>query len=114
MKESYIEGLASHNAPESCVCIRKDAGEALTGVRIGRVLSRENACTQSADVLVSSGRQHGGARKGKCTSDSAWSETPSMYGNSRRENREVLSLSSKRWWRDALGRSEVVANDARR
>ena len=42
MKESYVEGLASHGGPESCVCIREDAGEALTGVRAGRVSSREN------------------------------------------------------------------------
>jgi hypothetical protein len=41
MKESYAEGLTSHGGPESCVCIRKDAGEALTGVLAGRPLSRE-------------------------------------------------------------------------
>ncbi len=33
MKESYVEGLASHDGPESCAGIREDAGEALTGVR---------------------------------------------------------------------------------
>ena len=41
MKEPYIEGLANHDDPESCVCIRKDAGEALTGESVGEVLSRE-------------------------------------------------------------------------
>ena len=41
MKEPYIEDLANHDDPESCVCIRKDADEALTGARIGRVLSCE-------------------------------------------------------------------------
>src|SRR5439155_20081154 len=40
MKESYVEGLASYGGPESCVHIREDVGEALTGVRAGRVLSR--------------------------------------------------------------------------
>ena len=41
MKEPYTEGPASHGDPESCVGPRKGAGEALTGERIGEVLSRE-------------------------------------------------------------------------
>jgi len=42
MKESYVKGLAAHNGPESCGGVRKDAAEALTGVRTGRVFSRES------------------------------------------------------------------------
>ena len=41
MKESYDEGLASHIGPESCATAREGGGEALTGVRAGRVWSRE-------------------------------------------------------------------------
>jgi len=41
MKEPYVEGVANRNGPESCVGVREDDGEALTGVRTGRVLSRE-------------------------------------------------------------------------
>jgi len=41
MKESYVEGLAAHDGPESCVGVRKGVREALTGVRTGRVFSRE-------------------------------------------------------------------------
>ena len=41
MKKSYGEGIASHTGPESCAVARKGQGEALTGVRAGRVLSRE-------------------------------------------------------------------------
>ena len=41
MKESHVEGLAAHNGPESCGVARKGVGEALTGVRAGRVFSRE-------------------------------------------------------------------------
>jgi hypothetical protein len=41
MKESYGEGVATHTGPESCVVVRKDGGEALTGECAGRVLSRE-------------------------------------------------------------------------
>jgi len=42
MKESYVEGLAAHSGPESCVVAREGRGEALTGARAGRVLSRES------------------------------------------------------------------------
>jgi hypothetical protein len=42
MKESYVEGLAAHDGPESCVGARKGTNEALTGVRAGRVFSRES------------------------------------------------------------------------
>ncbi len=41
MKEPYVEGVATHDDPESCVVVRKGGGEALTGVRAGEVLSRE-------------------------------------------------------------------------
>ena len=41
MKEPYIEGVANHDDPESCAGVRKGDGEALTGARAGRVLSRE-------------------------------------------------------------------------
>ena len=41
MKEPYGEGLAIHTDPESCVVVREDAGEALTGARAGEVSSRE-------------------------------------------------------------------------
>lgn len=41
MKESYVKGLAAHDGPESCVAVREGIDEALAGVRIGRVFSRE-------------------------------------------------------------------------
>jgi len=41
MQESHIEGIANHDDPESCTGGREAAGEALTGARVGRVLSRE-------------------------------------------------------------------------
>jgi len=40
MKEPYREGVAIHSGPESCVVVRKDRGEALTGVRPGWALRR--------------------------------------------------------------------------
>jgi hypothetical protein len=35
MKELYVEGLATHDDPESCICVREVPGEALTGARAG-------------------------------------------------------------------------------
>jgi RNA-directed DNA polymerase len=100
MKESCGEGLAIHTGPESCVGVRKDAGEALTGVRTGRVLSREihapprGGLLRGADAVESDGRQHSGGRKGETSRDPARSETPCMYGRTLPGNREVLSLAA--------------------
>jgi hypothetical protein len=41
MRTLYIEGVATHDGPESCVGVREGGGEALTGVRAGQLLSRE-------------------------------------------------------------------------
>ena len=41
MQESNVEGVATHDVPESCAVVREDGGEALTGVGVGRVLSGE-------------------------------------------------------------------------
>lgn len=41
MKEPDIEGLATHDDPESCAVAREGLGEALTGACTGTVLSRE-------------------------------------------------------------------------
>ena len=42
MEEPYAEGIAGHGDPESCVVVRKDDGEALTGAHAGTALSRES------------------------------------------------------------------------
>ncbi len=36
MRVLYVEGLATHDDPESCVVVREGGGEALTGVCITR------------------------------------------------------------------------------
>jgi len=90
MKKSYVEGLAAHSGPESCVTARKGRGEALTGVRAGRVLSRENNILRGADAVKGGGRPHPTHRQRKVRRSPARSETPCMYGNTSRENREVL------------------------
>jgi hypothetical protein len=42
VKVHCTEGIANHSGPESCAVVREGGGEALTGVRIGQPLSREN------------------------------------------------------------------------
>jgi hypothetical protein len=83
MEESHGEGLATHTGPRSCAAVR----EALTGVRAGRVFSRERSL-RSADAVRRSGRPHLARRYRETRQGSARSETPSVSGNTSRENRE--------------------------
>ena len=85
MKEPHSEGLATHTDPESC----GELAEALTGARAGRVLSRERAYLRDADAVGGCGRQNQGHRYREMLLGPARSETPSMYGNTLLENREV-------------------------
>ena len=84
MKESHGEGLAIHTGPESCAAVR----EALTGVRAGRVYSRERNLLRDADAVEEGGRPHPARRQRKTRRSPARSETPSMSGHTSRENRE--------------------------
>ena len=52
MKESYVEGLATRGGPESCAAVREGDGEALTGVRAGRVSSREKGIPGSRPIRI--------------------------------------------------------------
>ena len=59
MRVLHVEGLASHDGPESCAGTCEGVGEALTGVHAGRVSSREKLFIRGADAVEKSGRQHG-------------------------------------------------------
>jgi hypothetical protein len=58
MRDLYIEGVAIHGGPESCVGVREGAGEALTGVRVGWAIEPRNNGFRGADVVEMSGRPH--------------------------------------------------------
>jgi hypothetical protein len=111
MEDSYSEGLASHTGPESCIGARKSAGEALTGVRAGRVLSREihapprGGLLWGADAVEIGGRQDRRRCKGKTPPNPARSETPSMYGRTSRGNREIPLSSATARRADRIGKS---------
>ncbi|MCA1851004.1 MAG: hypothetical protein LC647_01005 [Beggiatoa sp.] len=89
MRTLYIEGVATHDGPESCVGVREGGGEALTGVRAGQLLSRE---IKEFGVPTSLSRTEGNI-PGGVMRESPWNPTRSknlcMYGVSMRENREI-------------------------
>jgi hypothetical protein len=89
MRTLYVEGLATHDGPESCVGVRKGAGEALTGVRVGPVLSRE-IMEFGVPTLSNEAEGHtAGDAIAMPPADPARSETRRMHGVSMRENREI-------------------------
>ena len=117
MKVSYGEGLATHTGSESCIGVRKGAGEALTGVRAGQVLSREIETPpwkrwplRGADAVEISGRQNCKRRYRETLMGSARSETLRMYASTLSGNREILCLSVEEKTTDRSGKSK----DARR
>jgi hypothetical protein len=115
MKASHVEGIANHNGLESCVGVRKDDGKALTEECTGRVLSREmhalprkRQVLRDADAVGVGGRQYRVHRHRKVHSDPARSQTPSMYGNTLRGNREIPRLSAGERTAERIGKSKDV------
>ena len=113
MKVLYGEGLAIHTGSESCIGVCKNAGEALTGVRAGQVLSREiepPPCKRwpllGADALEGSGRPHWGRRYRETPLDLARSETLRMYASTLCGNREIPCLSVREGITDRVGKSK--------
>ena len=93
MEVSYGEGVATHTGPESCAAGRKAGGEALTGERAGRVLSREIVGQlRGADAVETGERPHRARRYRETRTDPARSETPSTPGNISHGNREIPRL----------------------
>jgi hypothetical protein len=113
MKVSYGEGVATHTGSESCIGARKDADEALTGVRTGQVLSREietpsrkRWLLRGADAVEISGRQDWERRYGETLLDSARSETLRIYASTLSGNREIPCLSVGEKITDRIGKSK--------
>ncbi len=107
MKESYIEGLANHNGPESGAGSRKATGEAMIGVRTGEVLSRENSFSWVPTSSAEAEGNMGMHRDGKGMSDPARSKPFGMCENSMCENRESLHPSSRDGSEERVGKNEL-------
>lgn len=119
MKESYAEGPTSHGGPESCVGIRKDAGEALTGVLAGWPLSREIVTPQrqlrvdrGAEAVDSCRRPHRRRRLGEARTNPARSKTPHTRGNILHGNREIPRPAAPRC--EALAAARIVKPEGER
>jgi hypothetical protein len=109
MKESYIEGVAARDGPESCAVAGKGGVEALTGVRAGRGWSRESSFLRGADAVVEGGRPHPGRRYREASRDPARSKTPCTHGNTLRGSREIPCLPEM----DGPSGSAVKSKDVR-
>lgn len=89
MKEPHIEGVATHDDPESCATAREGRSEALTGARAGSVLSRENRQSGTPTQLLYAEGNTLRGRHRESPGGPARSETRSTLGTFSRENREV-------------------------
>ena len=108
MEEPYIEGVATHDGPESCVGFREEVGEALPGARIGWDIEPRNHIDRSADAVDEGGKQHRLARHRKLQPDSARSKTLCMCRTSMRENREIHGFPVSDGEAGRCGKAKVV------
>jgi RNA-directed DNA polymerase len=92
MEELYVEGLASHDDPESCAGAREGAGEALTGARAGGAIEPRN---HRSGVPTPSPWRKATLLAALCEASAgpARSKNHGMCGTSRRENREIPRLA---------------------
>jgi hypothetical protein len=79
MEVLYVEGVAIHDGPESCVGVREGAGEAWTGGVWAGLLSREIALVQGADAFEWGGRPCRRRRYREPLVDPARSENPGTH-----------------------------------
>lgn len=98
-RKSHIEGLATHNDPESCGHAREDVPEALTGAHAGRVFSREIEFNFQVPRLFPGSKATPAlpARQGEAGPGAVDDKTPSMRGSTVRENRETLHTARGGW-----------------
>jgi hypothetical protein len=88
-KEPYIEGVAIHGGPESCVGVREGGGEALTGVHAGWAIEPRNHWYRGADVVTKAEGNIGGSVIRELPSGPARSLSLGMCGCFMGENGEV-------------------------
>ena len=89
METLYIEGLAIHDGPESCIVVCEGGGEALTGVHVGRAIEPRKNLASGCRRCQICGRQYRRQRYRELLSGPARSKNLCMRGVSMRENREV-------------------------
>ena len=110
MKESHVEGLATHGGPESCGVSRKGRAEALTGVRAGRAIEPRKKLSSGRRRCRNKRKASLGASPSRDAFGSCAVEDPGTYGNTTHENREVLGSPAAAAAAGRVGKSK----DARR
>jgi hypothetical protein len=89
MKDPYGEGVASHTGSESCGGDSNVMAEALTGVRIGQVLSREMLIYSRASTLWVRWKATSDVSLARDTFGLCAVEDLGMYASTLRGNREI-------------------------
>ena len=108
MKESHVEGLATHDGPESCGVSRKGRAEALTGVRAGRAIEPRKKLSPGCRRIRDMRKAALGASPARDASGSCAVEDPGTHGNTSHENREVLCSPVADGAKGCVGKSEDV------
>ncbi len=110
MKESYSEVFARHAGPESYADRGNTVGVATARVHAGPVLSSVNSFIPCADVVQVAEGNIVRAFDGKRETSTAESKTWCMYGNFKRENREIPSAPRLRSRGRLVNLTEGTAN----
>src|SRR5262245_58931814 len=108
VKIQDAEGVASHSAPETCAVTGNRGGEAWTGVRAGRVFSRERELPSECRPSRRMGKATCWGAIARVPQDSARSETPCMHARTSCGNREIPRLLSAVGAGGRIGKSKDV------
>lgn len=117
MKEPYIEGLATHDDPESCGCIPQGSSRSVDRGTCGLGIEPRNRSSQGADGVTLTGRRNEQAQERESLLDPARSETPRTHGSLRTRNWEILGSPAEDGTAGRIGKAKSrnpVMHDARK
>ena len=109
MRELYIEGVAIHGGPESCVGAREGVGEALAGVVRAGLLSREINQFGVPTLVPSGGRQYRWRRYRESLADPARSENLGTHGSLHAREPGGPVVTRPGGWAGREGNAEAVS-----
>jgi hypothetical protein len=109
LKGLYVEGVAIHDGPESCVGVREGVGEVLTGVRAGWASEPRNSCIRGADAVQVAEGNTAASVFASWRGPRGVREPVHARDLSMRENREVpWSPACGDGWAGRAGKAEAV------
>jgi RNA-directed DNA polymerase len=106
MKESHIEGVATHDDPESCGCISQGSSRSVDRGTRGLGIEPRNQQLRGADAVNRGGRPHDRAQERESPVDPARSETPCTRGNFLDRNWEILGVPAEDGPAGRIGKAE--------